>query len=113
MRLIHGIVGAAAVLVIVSILGGLALMMLAARSVDRTEAADEIALARRTVSRTLDRMVVTGGKGAMPGFVGILSNAQMAEAITYVRTHFGNNYAKPVTEADVAKIAKPPSAGGH
>jgi signal transduction histidine kinase len=56
MRLIHGIVGAAAVLVIVSILGGLALMMLAARSVDRTEAADEIALARRTVSRTLDRM---------------------------------------------------------
>jgi len=56
MRLIHGIVGAAAVLVIVSILGGLALMMLAARSVDGTAAADEIALARRTVSRTLDRM---------------------------------------------------------
>lgn len=56
MRLIHGIVGAAAVLVIVSILGGLALMMLAARSVDRTAAAGEIALAGRTVSRTLDRM---------------------------------------------------------
>lgn len=58
-------------------------------------------------------MVVTGGKGAMPGFVGTLSNAQMAEAITYVRTHFGNAYAKPVTEADVARMAKAPGAGGH
>ncbi|MET3667903.1 ATP-binding protein [Caulobacter sp. 1776] len=56
MRLIHGIVGAAAVLVAVSILGALALMLLAARSVDRTEAEDEISLVRRTVSRTLDRM---------------------------------------------------------
>ncbi|AAK24756.1 c-type cytochrome [Caulobacter vibrioides] len=58
-------------------------------------------------------MVVARGQGAMPGFAGTLSNAQMAEAVTYVRTHFGNSYAKPVTEADVAKFAKPPSAGGH
>ena len=58
-------------------------------------------------------MIVSGGKGAMPGFSGMLTNAQMAEVIGYVRTHFGNAYAKPVTEADVAKIAKPPSAGGH
>ena len=58
-------------------------------------------------------MVVARGQGAMPGFAGSLSNAQMAEAVTYVRTHFGNSYAKPVTEADVAKLAKPPSAGGH
>ncbi len=57
--------------------------------------------------------IVTGGKGAMPGFSGVLSNAQMAEVITYVRTHFGNAYAKPVTEADVAKIAKPPPAASH
>nr|WP_295113966.1 cytochrome c [uncultured Caulobacter sp.] len=58
-------------------------------------------------------MVVAGGKGAMPGFSGMLSNAQMAEVVTYVRTHFGNAYAKPVTEADVAKIAKPPAAASH
>lgn len=58
-------------------------------------------------------MVVAGGKGGMPGFSGTLSNAQMAEAVTYIRTHFGNSYAKPVTEADVAKIAKPPAPGGH
>ncbi|MFY8144200.1 MAG: c-type cytochrome, partial [Caulobacter sp.] len=35
-------------------------------------------------------MVVARGQGAMPGFAGSLSNAQMAEAVTYVRTHFGN-----------------------
>ena len=58
-------------------------------------------------------MVVTGGKGAMPGFAGMLSNAQMAEVITYVRTHFGNSYAKPVTEGDIAKFGKAPAAGGH
>lgn len=58
-------------------------------------------------------MVVAGGKGAMPGFSGTLSNAQMAEVVTYVRTHFGNAYAKPVTEADVAKIAKPPPTRAH
>jgi signal transduction histidine kinase len=56
MRLIHGIVGAAAVLVVVSILGSLALMLLAARSVDRADDIHDVALVRRTVSRTLDRM---------------------------------------------------------
>ncbi len=58
-------------------------------------------------------MVVTQGKGAMPAFSGLLTNAQMAGAITYVRTHFGNSYAKPVTEADVAAMAHPPVEGGH
>lgn len=58
-------------------------------------------------------MVVAGGKGGMPGFSGTLSNAQMAEVVTYVRTHFGNAYTKPVTEADVAKIAKPPPPASH
>ena len=58
-------------------------------------------------------MIVTQGKGAMPGFSQTLTNAQMANAITYVRTHFGNTYAKPVTEAQVAAMARPPSDGGH
>jgi signal transduction histidine kinase len=49
-------VGAAAVLVIVSILGSLAMMILAARSLDRIEARDEIELVQRTVARTLDRL---------------------------------------------------------
>lgn len=51
--------------------------------------------------------IVAKGKGAMPGFSGMLSNAQMAEVITYLRTHYGNAYPRPVTEADVARIAGP------
>jgi len=58
-------------------------------------------------------MVVTRGAGAMPGFTGMLSNAQMAEVIGYVRTHFGNAYAKPVTEADVAALAPAPPTPSH
>ncbi|KKW91459.1 c-type cytochrome [Sphingobium chungbukense] len=53
--------------------------------------------------------VVTKGKGAMPPMGDMLSSAQMAAVITYVRTHFGNSYAQPVTEADVKRVAK---AGG-
>ncbi len=55
-RLIVGIVGAAAVLVIVSILGALALMAVAARQLDRIEATDEIEITQRTIVRTLERM---------------------------------------------------------
>lgn len=56
MRLIVGIFGAAAVLVVVSILGSLALMLLAARSVDRADTADDTALVRHALARSLDRM---------------------------------------------------------
>ena len=54
--------------------------------------------------------IVAKGKGAMPWFSDTLSPAQMAGVITYVRTHFGNNFPKPVTEADVAKLAGSPPA---
>ena len=45
------------------------------------------------------------GKGVMPGFGEYLKPAELAQVLTYVRTHFGNSYDKPVTEADVAQIA--------
>ncbi len=48
--------------------------------------------------------VVLRGKGAMPSFAPFLSPEQIAAAITYARTHFGNSYAAPVTAGDVAKI---------
>ncbi len=56
LQAIHWIVGSAVVLVAASILGGLALMLLAARSLDHMETLDERALVERTVRRTLDRM---------------------------------------------------------
>ena len=46
--------------------------------------------------------VVTGGKGAMPWFRGQLSDQQIADVITYVRSNFGNKYKDKVTAAMVA-----------
>jgi mono/diheme cytochrome c family protein len=51
--------------------------------------------------------VVLQGQRAMPGFADTLSDQQIAEVISYVRTHFGNAYADGVTPAEVA-AARPP-----
>ena len=51
----------------------------------------------------LDR--VLHGKGGMPAFAEMLTPEQIAGVVGYVRTHFGNAYADPVTVADVRKLA--------
>lgn len=48
--------------------------------------------------------VVTGGKGPMPWFRGNLTDQQIADVISYVRTHFGNRYKARVTAAEVAAL---------
>ena len=48
--------------------------------------------------------VVVFGRGAMPPLGQQLTPAQIANAISYVRTHFGNNYTDPVREADVKAL---------
>lgn len=58
-------------------------------------------------------MMVLKGRGAMPWFSDTLSPAQTAAVITYIRTHMGNDYPQPVTEADVARMAGPPPTAGH
>ena len=45
--------------------------------------------------------MILQGRGAMPPLGDMLDSAQIAAVATYVRTHFGNSYKKPVTEADV------------
>ena len=45
---------------------------------------------------------VLNGRGGMPKFAGDLTDAQIAAALTYVRSSWGNA-APPVTAADVAK----------
>lgn len=55
-------------------------------------------------------ILVTQGKGAMPGFGDLLRPTQIAGVITYVRTHFGNKYPEPVTEADIARFSPPAPA---
>ena len=47
-------------------------------------------------------LVVLQGQKAMPGFGAMLSDAQIAAVVTYIRSHFGNAYADPVTTEDVA-----------
>ena len=56
LRSLHWIVGATIVLVAVSVLGSVALMLFAARSLDRMESQDERELVQRTIQRDLDRM---------------------------------------------------------
>jgi signal transduction histidine kinase len=56
LRSIHWIVGASTILVAVSVLGSLALMLFAARSLDHMESQDEHQLVERTVQRDLERM---------------------------------------------------------
>ena len=56
---------------------------------------------------------VVMGKGGMPSLAGPLDDTQIAEVVTYIRTNFGNAYAKPVTPAEVARIPHPARGGGH
>ncbi|HTW75147.1 MAG TPA: cytochrome c [Steroidobacteraceae bacterium] len=46
------------------------------------------------------------GSKAMPGFGDALSDAQIANVVNYIRTHFGNHYTDRVTPAAV-KAARP------
>jgi mono/diheme cytochrome c family protein len=55
--------------------------------------------------------MVMKGRGAMPWFNEMLTPAQTAAVITYIRTNMGNNYPEPVTPADIAKFAPPKAAG--
>jgi mono/diheme cytochrome c family protein len=54
------------------------------------------------------------GRAAMPWFAGTLSAEQIASLVTYLRTHFGNDYPAPVTAEDVKKLSvNLPTSGGE
>ena len=48
-------------------------------------------------------LVILKGQKAMPSFAD-LSDAQTAAVANYVRTHFGNTFADPVSPADVKTL---------
>jgi len=48
-------------------------------------------------------MVMNGHKG-MPPFRGHFTNAQIADVVNYVRSHFGNKYRDQVQQADVQAL---------
>ena len=49
-------------------------------------------------------MMVLNGQRAMPSFGANLSDAQVAEVVNYLRTHFGNKYKDPVTPEQVKAL---------
>jgi mono/diheme cytochrome c family protein len=63
-------------------------------------------------------LTVMGGKNGMPAFgmdpmeagqtlSASLSDAQIADVVNYVRSHFGNHFKERVTSAEVAALRKP------
>lgn len=63
-------------------------------------------------------LTVLGGRNGMPAFGAAadqvwdgptvhLSDAQVADVVNYVRSHFGNHYKDRVTESQVAKLPHP------
>jgi mono/diheme cytochrome c family protein len=56
--------------------------------------------------------IVANGQKAMPWFGGPLTDAQIAEVVGYVRTHFGNHYPSRVTSADVEAVRRPAPTPG-
>jgi len=52
--------------------------------------------------------MIANGKGGMPWFRDVLSKDQARELITYLRTHFGNDYKDPVTPDDVSAFGQRP-----
>ncbi len=67
--------------------------------------------------------VVLNGRNGMPAFghsqrrnpfgdLTLLSDAQVAEIVNYVRSHFGNNFPERLTAAQVATLRHPVSAPG-
>jgi mono/diheme cytochrome c family protein len=50
---------------------------------------------------------VLEGHGGMPWFNGVLTDAQIADVINYVRSHFGNHYTDVLTAADVTAAKGP------
>lgn len=48
--------------------------------------------------------ILLNGRGGMPWFGDMLTPAQMASVLTYIRGHF-NDYKDPVTESEVKALA--------
>ena len=46
--------------------------------------------------------ILLGGLKAMPPVGDMMSDAQVADVINYVRTHFGNSYSDAVSAADIS-----------
>ena len=58
----------------------------------------------KLASSAYPTITVLHGRHGMPPFADYLSDAQVAEVINYVRTHFDNHYSDALTADDVKKL---------
>jgi mono/diheme cytochrome c family protein len=65
---------------------------------------------RRLASAAYPALVVIKGQKAMPSFGDLLSDAQIAEVVNYVRSNFGNRYADGLTSEAVKALRPAPPA---
>ena len=63
---------------------------------------------RNVASRDFMLSVLLRGLDGMPPLGEMMSDAQVADVVNYVRTHFGNMYPDSVSAADVAAARKAP-----
>jgi mono/diheme cytochrome c family protein len=61
----------------------------------------------KLASAAYPTLTVLRGRHGMPAFGDYLSDAQIAEVVNFVRSHFDNHYADALTAADVAKLRTP------
>jgi len=59
-------------------------------------------------SASFPAAMVINGRGNMPAFGPLLTDAQVAGVVNYLRTHFGNAYIDPLSPEDV-KVLRPPT----
>lgn len=64
----------------------------------------------KLAARSYPVVMVMGGRGGMPPFGMLLTDAQVADVVNYVRTHFGNHYTDALTPEDVKPFRPATSA---
>jgi mono/diheme cytochrome c family protein len=50
--------------------------------------------------------LIVNGRRGMPGFGDMMSDAQIAAVVNYLRTHFGNSYSDVVSAKDVKEVRR-------
>ncbi|TLY49038.1 MAG: cytochrome c, partial [Gammaproteobacteria bacterium] len=58
----------------------------------------------KLASAAYPAITVLKGRHGMPAFADYFDDAQVAEIVNYVRTHFDNHYADALTADDVKKL---------
>jgi mono/diheme cytochrome c family protein len=63
----------------------------------------------KLASAAYPAVMIIQGRGGMPGFGNLFTDAHVADVVNYVRTHFGNGYTDTLKPEDV-KALRPAAA---